>query len=144
MRATALLAAAEDLTQTLQSAAGRRTLHIVNLCGRQRMRVQRIAKDQLLALLDTPLGMEAPTVAAALLDEFERALRELEDAPLSSPTIRTALAQVRDDWLRLVAGLRTRDAHAAARAMAQASETLLVRLDVLTQAYENSLQVIMG
>jgi AmiR/NasT family two-component response regulator len=145
--AAALLAAAEHLTQILQTAAGRRSLHIINLCGRQRMRVQRIAKEHLLALLDAPAGVPnrpGQGVPATLLDEFERAQRELEEAPLSSPGIRTALAQVRDDWLRLLAGLRTPDTHAGARAMAQASETLLERLDGLTLAYERSLQVIMG
>jgi hypothetical protein len=143
--AAAMLAAAERLTQALQAAAGRRALHIVNLCGRQRMRVQRIAKEHLLAVLDAPPGAPAALGAATgLVDEFEQAQRELEAAPLSSPAIRAALGEVREDWLRLVAGLRTQDAHAGARAMAHASETLLERLDGLTQAYEHSLQVIMG
>ena len=109
------------------------------------MRVQRLAKEHLLAVLDAPPGTNpAPGPAAALVDEFEQALCELEAAPLSSPAIRAALTEVRDDWLRLVAGLRTHDAHAGVRAMAHASETLLERLDALTQAYEHSLQVIMG
>jgi len=143
--AAALLAAAEHLTQVLQSAAGRRALHIVNLCGRQRMRVQRLAKDHLLAVLDASPGATATLgPAASLVDEFEQAQCELEAAPLSSPAIRSALAEVREDWLRLVAGLRTRDALSGARAMSHASETLLERLDGLTQAYEHSLQVIMG
>ncbi|MEP6506263.1 MAG: ANTAR domain-containing protein, partial [Betaproteobacteria bacterium] len=38
-RADELLDAAEQLTEALQAAAGRRALHIVNECGRQRMRV---------------------------------------------------------------------------------------------------------
>jgi AmiR/NasT family two-component response regulator len=147
--AAALLAAAEHLTQVLQSAAGRRALHIVNLCGRQRMRVQRLAKEHLLAVLAVSAGDGVPptasaTAAADLVDEFEQALRELESAPLSSPAIRAALGEVHDDWLRLLAGLRSPDPQAGARATAQASETLLERLDGLTLAYEHSLQVIMG
>src|SRR6185312_16296846 len=38
--AARMLDAAEALTDALQEAAGRRALHIVNQCGRQRMRVQ--------------------------------------------------------------------------------------------------------
>jgi hypothetical protein len=144
-RAAALLAAAEHLTEVLQSVAGRRALHIVDLCGRQRMRVQRLAKEYLLAVIDAPRGARtAPGPAPGLIDEFERAQEELEAAPLRSPAIRAAQSEVRDDWLRLVAGLRTSDPHAGARAVAHTSETLLERLDALTLAYEHSLQVIMG
>jgi hypothetical protein len=145
-RAGQLLAAAEHLTQTLQAAAGRRALHIVNLCGRQRMRVQRIAKDHLLATLAASASSSGarPAPDDALIDEFVLALRELEQAPLSSPAIREILEHVREEWLRLLAGLRTPDPQASARAMVHASETLLQRLDDLTEAYEHSLQVIMG
>jgi hypothetical protein len=145
-RAGALLAAAEHLTQALQAAAGHRALHIVNICGRQRMRVQRIAKEHLLATLAAAAAPNAPRPVPddSLIDEFVTALRELEQAPLTSPAIRAILEHVREEWLRLLAGLRTPDPHASARAMVHASETLLQRLDELTDAYEHSLQVIMG
>ena len=145
-RAGLLLAAAERLTEALQEAAGRRALHIVNQCGRQRLRVQRVAKDSLLAALQAPAG-DAQALAQrrdAALGEFELALRELEQAPLSSGEIRTTLAQVRDEWLRLLAGLRAADRNDGRRALVHASDVLLDRLDALTAAYEHSLQVIMG
>ncbi len=144
--AEALLAAAERLTEALQAAAGRRALHIVNQCGRQRLRVQRIAKDILLAALHQS-SAEAAALAQrrdAALDEFDRAQRELEQAPLSSPEIRATLAQVRDDWLRLLGGLRHADSADGRRALVHASEAMLERLDALTAAYEHSVQVIMG
>ena len=144
--ADALLEAAEQLTQALQETSGRRALHIVNLCGRQRMRAQRIAKQGLLAALvrksepaDTGAGK-----LAALLDEFEAAQRELERAPLRSPEIVQALAAIGDDWLRLLGGVRAAQTADGRRALVHASETLLERLDVLTAAYEHSLQVILG
>ncbi len=144
-RAGALLAAAESLTEALQDTAGRRALHIVNQCGRQRLRVQRIAKDSLLAALQGAAA-DAPACARrdATLDEFEHALRELEQAPLSSVDIRATLAQVRDEWLRLRAGLRAADRIDGRRALVHASELLLERLDALTAAYEHSLQVLMA
>jgi AmiR/NasT family two-component response regulator len=141
-----LLAAAERLTGTLQAAAGRRGLHIVNECGRQRMRVQRVAKESLLAALHGSVD-EVRSLSLrrdAALDEFERAQHELEQAPLSSAIIRATLVDVRDEWHRLLGGLRNPDSSDGRRALVHASEVLLERLDALTAAYEHSLQVMMG
>ncbi len=141
-----LLEAAEQLTQALQQASGRRALHIVNLCGRQRMRAQRIAKTSLVgALLGTREAAQSSAKrTTALLDEFEAAQRELEETPLRSPEIRVALAAIGDEWLRLLGGLRAAETADGRRALVHASETMLERLDTLTNAYEHSLQVILG
>jgi hypothetical protein len=144
--AQAMLDAAERLTEALQVAAGRRALHIVNQCGRQRMRVQHIAKEMLLAATGAA-GSQTQTLLqrhAAALDAFEAVQRELEEAPLTSPEIRSTLEQVRDDWLRLLGGVGACGTGAGRRALVQASEALLVRLETLTAAYEHSYQVIMG
>ena len=142
--AATLLDAAERLTEALQSTAGRRALAIVNECGRQRMRVQRIAKESLLAATDASVSEVLLQRHGAALDAFEAAQRELEQAPLTSPEIRATLAQVRDEWLRLLGGVGASGTGAGRRALVQASEALLVRLDSLTAAYEHSFQVIMG
>ena len=144
--ADALLAAAEQLTDALQVAADRRALHIVNECGRQRLRVQRVAKESLLATLahSQTAGPEPARRRDAALVDFEAAQRALEQAPLNSPAIRATQAQVREEWLRLLAGLRAHETADGRRALVHASETLLERLDALTGAYEHSLQVIMG
>lgn len=140
--AMALLDCAEALTDALEQSGARRALRLVNLCGRQRMRVQRVAKDALLAeLLDEPARREA---LAPLLDEFAAALQELERAPLASAETREALASARDEWLRLLRG-----ADAASRAegralLAASSDALLDAFDRLTAGYERSLQVIMS
>jgi hypothetical protein len=144
-RAMRLLVSAEALTEALEEGGARRALKVVNLCGRQRMRVQRVAKDALLAaLLDDNARRAA---LPPLLDEVEQTLRELEAAPLASSDSREALTAARDEWLRLLRGLRGVDG-----AQAQDSRALLVRssdalLDVfdrLTASYEHSLQVIMS
>ena len=141
-----MLDAAERLTEALQEAAGRRALHIVNQCGRQRMRVQRIAKESLLAATSPPTPRPQALLLRqeAALDAFEAVQRELEEAPLTSPEIRATLAGVRDEWLRLLGGVGASGTSAGRRALVQASEALLVRLDSLTAAYEHSFQVIMG
>ena len=141
--AARMLESAETLTEALQEAAGRRALHIVNQCGRQRMRVQRIAKECLLDAAQPELAL-APTRHDAALDEFEATLVELEQTPLSTPEIRATLAQVRDEWIRLLGGLRAASTADGRRTLVQASESILERLDTLTAAYEHSLQVIMA
>lgn len=140
--AEALLLAAEDLTSALEAAAGRRALRIVNLCGRQRMRVQRAAKEALLAaLLQQP---QRQLALQATLDEFGATLLELERAPLSSPEIRAGLQAAREEWGRLLRALGS-VAQAEGRALlARSCEALLEIFDRLTAAYEHSLQVILN
>jgi AmiR/NasT family two-component response regulator len=141
-RAEAVLQAAEALSTALETASGRRALHIINLCGRQRMRVQRVAKQALLAQLlgDAERQMALPP----LLDDFEAALRELDAAPLSSTDIRDALRASHDEWLRLLRGLHGLQQAPGRLALAQASDALLALFDRLTASYEHSLQVIMA
>jgi nitrate/nitrite-specific signal transduction histidine kinase len=142
LRAEALLEAAETLTEAMQTAGARRALHIINLCGRQRMRVQRLAKDALLAaLLHEP---ERRAGLPALMDAFEAALRELAAAPLSSDDIRAGLAEASEEWLRLLRALRGSDDAQSQAQLAGASDALLDIFDRLTAAYEHSLQVIMS
>ena len=140
--ADALLRAAEALTDALEATGARRALRIVNICGRQRMRAQRLAKD---ALLASVLGLaDAQARLAPTMDEFEAALLELERAPLSSSEIRATLAAARDEWLRLLGGVRNADSPEGRMALVRSSEALLQSFDQLTAAYEHSLQVIMS
>ena len=140
--AEALLNAAEALTDVLESSGGRRALRIVNLCGRQRMRAQRVAKDALLASM-LPGGAWNAQLASTM-DAFEASLLELERAPLSSPEIRAALGGARDEWLRLVRGVRQADRAEGRADLVRATEVLADTFDRLTASYEHSLQVIMS
>jgi hypothetical protein len=140
--AMTLLAAAEALTEALEQGGERRALRVVNLCGRQRMRVQRVAKDALLAaLLGEPGRREA---LAPLLDEFGATLQELERAPLTSAETREALTNARDEWLRLLRGADAADRAEGRSLLAASSDALLDVFDRLTASYERSLQVIMS
>lgn len=115
-----VLQGAETLTDALEQAGGRRALHLVNLCGRQRMRVQRLAKDLLLAV------------------------QLAEPARLAAGDSRQLLGAAREDWLRL---LRAVDAGAAGDSLAvvcHAADSLLELFERLTTSYEHSLQVIMS
>jgi len=141
-RAEALLRAAETLTQALEASGARRALRIVNICGRQRMRAQRLAKDAL--LVSTLAAGAARDRLLPTMSEFEAALLELERAPLSSPEIRAGLATARDEWLRLVGGVQALESAAGRATLVRSSEALVDTFDRLTAWYEHSLQVIMS
>ena len=133
-----LLLAAENLTDALQAHGARSSLRIVNLCGRQRMRAQRLAKQAFLSL-STSASLP-PASMQQTMDEFEQAMREIEAMPLSSPEIRAALEASREAWLVLLRSLRAADA----APLAHASEALLSSLDLLTESCERSLQLLLS
>ncbi|MEJ8846311.1 type IV pili methyl-accepting chemotaxis transducer N-terminal domain-containing protein [Variovorax rhizosphaerae] len=139
--AEVLLASAEALTLSLESASGRRALKIINLCGRQRMLSERLAKEALLALA---LPASSAPALASTADEFEKALLELERAPLTSPEIREALAGARDEWLRFARGVQGIRQPRGSVAVVRSAEALVDTFDQLAAQYEHSLQVIMS
>jgi AmiR/NasT family two-component response regulator len=141
--AATLLDAAERLVAAIEAGSGVRAVHIVNLCGRQRMRAQRIVKLALLAPL-LPAARDGARAIEQAIGEFEQALDELERAPLTSPDVRAGLLAAREEWLRLLRGLRDAGQTQGRTAMAHSSERLLDHFEALTAAYETSLQVIMN
>ena len=147
-RAEALLAAAESLAARLAVLGGRPSLRVVNLCGRQRMLSQRLAKQALLAgLLPAQDAAAQAAAAAETVREFEATLLALEQAPLASDDIRAALAQARGQWLRLLDGLRRAtgpEPQTGRSALARESDALLAGFEQLTTLYERSLQVLMN
>lgn len=137
-RAEALLQAADHLTDVLEAHGARRALAVVNLCGSQRMRAQRLAKEALLAGL-----LPDPARAArlqALVAEYEQVQRRIEQMPLSSPEIRAALAAAQEGWWQLLRASRANEP----LVLVQASESLLKHLDELTDSCEHSVQVLMA
>ena len=136
-----LLACAETLTELLHAASGRRSLHIVNLCGRQRMLAERFVKEALRSVVGEGGGRAGLAASAA---EFERALLELEQAPLTSPEIRAALAAAREDWQRLTQFASAGPRGAGNIALVGAVDALVETFERLAAQYEHSLQVIMA
>ena len=146
--AEVLLEQADALTAALEHASGRRSLSLINLCGRQRMLSQRLAKQALLAgLLGEDAGAAQANAAAMTVHDFETTLLTLEQAPLATDAIRATLAQARGQWQRLLDGLRRAagpDAAAGRGALARESEALLASFEALTSLYEHSMQVLLG
>ena len=121
-RAEALLQAADHLTDVLEAHGARRALAVVNLCGSQRMRTQRQAKEALLATLLPDAGRAQRL--QALVAEFKavqrrtrtRRCRRLRSAPHSRPHKRAGGCCC------------ARRGPANTLALVQASESLLHRL----------------
>ncbi|AKJ29941.1 type IV pili methyl-accepting chemotaxis transducer N-terminal domain-containing protein [Caldimonas brevitalea] len=138
-----LLGSAERLTSALEVAGQLQTLHLVNMCGRQRMLSQRLTKQVLLGgLLDGAAGDAARDGAAGTVGEFEQALSYLNGAPLGSPDIRQLLEAADRSWHELRQGSRRAETPTGRRALAAASESLLDVFERLTERYERSLQVL--
>lgn len=143
--AEALLRDADALTAAVQAQGLTTTLQVVNLCGRQRMLAQRLAKQALLGTLLRGDAAAAAQRAAVDTDaEFQRALSALTALPIVTPEIRAALERADRSWQQLRGALPQAQTTGGRRTLAHASETLLELFDELTARYEHSLQVILG
>lgn len=138
------LSQAEALTGSLQAGASSPILRVVNLCGRQRMRAQRLVK---LGLLNQ-LGVSSPgepqaggtAEATALVSAFASTLSELAALPLGSAEIGVAHQIAVDRWADMVLALQAGEMAALVRC----GEALLVGVDALTHCWERSLQLLLG
>jgi two-component system, response regulator PdtaR len=139
--AEALLVAADALTSAIELSGLAPSLHVVNLCGRQRMLSQRLAKQALLAPL---LGPAEQALMLATDHEFEAALRALQSLPLSTPDIKRLLEEASALWPRLRAAVPLAHTAPGRRQLMDASETVLDLFDQLTERYASSMQVLMG
>lgn len=141
--AEALLVAAERLTRALEGGSALQTLSAVNLSGRQRMLGQRLLKQVLMgALLATPEGAQALSLAAATARDFDQALQRLQQLPLSSPAIRIALDAAAREWQRMQQGVREAGNETGRRQLALSAEALLACFEDLTGDYERSAQML--
>ncbi len=136
---------ADRLVAALEAAGVAGTLHVINLCGRQRMRGQRLAKQVLLGeLLDGEAAAQARAAAERTALEFEQALAGLRELPLSTPEIGAALECASRDWVAWLDGRRRLQQPEGRRLLAASSEALLERFEDLTERYERSMQLLIG
>lgn len=141
--ADAVQAQADALVQALESSGLAPQVHVINVAGRQRMLSQRVAKLALLqAGVPDPKAVELELLHTAA--EFEQGLAQLVQAPLSTPQIRQMLAEGEAAWQQLRAAVPGAGQPAGRMRLAGASEELLEVFDRLTEAYQHSIEVLIG
>ncbi|WP_091566320.1 type IV pili methyl-accepting chemotaxis transducer N-terminal domain-containing protein [Oryzisolibacter propanilivorax] len=138
-----LLASADQATQALEQLAQAPSARLVNTAGRQRMLSQRLARHYGLAAagLGSDAGRRQMRDDAA---EFERALAQLDAAPISTPAIRAALELGRGQWMFFQAALKRAPDARGLDDVASTSERLLQVMDELTGLYEGALRDVLG
>jgi two-component system, response regulator PdtaR len=142
--AEVLLEQADRLVEAVGGADPTGGLRVVNLCGRQRMLSQRLAKQVLLAgLIDAPQAAVSAQGASATAAEFDRALHSLRQAGGDQES-RARLDDATRCWLELRESLPTAASDEGRLAVAAASEALLEILEQLTDRFEHSLTVLLG
>lgn len=131
----AVLAAAQKMTQLLESAAPATIGPLVNIAGRQRMLSQRLAKIYMLQAwgVDSP-GLRQDAEAARA--EFGAAQATLRSAPQNTEEIGRELAAVELQWKWFENALSLEGAHAYKLIVADASESILNSMDRITRLYE--------
>ena len=141
--AEAVLAQANALVLALESSGMAAQVRVVNLSGRQRMLSQRMAKLALLQGVALDEGA-AQSLLTQTAEEFESALRALAQAPLSTPETRAFVERGERAWQELRAAVGDAAQPAGRMKIAAASEELLEIFDRLTEAYQHSVQVLVG
>jgi hypothetical protein len=131
-----LLGQCEKVVQLIQQHTGSGSAVLVNRSGRQRMLSQRIAKLYLARSWRLP-GAELEQQFQQAVDEFDRALSELQNAQQNTPEISAALHKVEAQWTFSRAGFRlSNDSRYVPTVITTTTETLLRQMNELTSAYE--------
>lgn len=142
-RAETVLAQANSLVLALEASGVAAQVQVINLAGSLRWRSQRLAKLALLQALSADAAALEPAIGQAAA-EFEQGLQALAQAPLSTPQIRAMLQRGQETWQELRAAAPGADKPAGRMKVAATSEELLELFDRLTEAYQHSIQLLMG
>ncbi len=139
--AQAVVTQSDVLVTALESSGFGVQIGVINVSGRQRMLSQRVAK---LALLGANGGKQASAALLEATGAFEQGLACLNAAPLSTPQIRELLGRGAKAWVELSTAVDKVALPAGRVKLAAASEELLEVFDKLTQAYQHSVEVLLG
>ncbi len=135
-----LLAQCEKVVQLIERHTGSSSAWLVNRSGRQRMLSQRIAKLYLARSWHLPVnGLDEQFNQA--VNEFGKALGELQQARQNTPEISAALSKADAQWQYSRAGFElSADGRYVPTVIAVTTESLLGQMQALTAAYTARMQ----
>jgi hypothetical protein len=142
-QADALLEAAERTTNAYQALGKSGSAKLINVSGRQRMLSQRLTKNYFLLAA----GHHAKTVRDSIDADraaFARALGELGNAAISTPSIRNELVLAQSQWVFFEGALAKPADPESMRIVATTSERLLETMNNLTELYDGALKDLLG
>lgn len=129
-----VLQATQDLVVALQQAAGTRQARLVNMAGRERMLSQRLAKLYMLRAWGVD-SSELREAMESVSHEFAGALEALRSAELNTLEIVAELDAVTLQWEWFRSALTLQGTESYAFIVADASESILNSMDVVTARY---------
>ena len=140
-----LLRSAERLTANLEVASFALALHAVNVAGRQRMLIQRLAKEVLLdGLLSSATRPADEPGKVGTLDELLSGLNYLDRLPLTNAEIEGELKATRRAFADFQHGPADPTTVAGRSYIAVSSETLLGHFDRITDLIERGIHALIG
>jgi hypothetical protein len=133
-RSEALLQASQALVLRLERDAGTPVARLVNTAGRQRMLSQRMAKLYMLRAWGIDAASAQGDIDAAG-KQFDGALTTLRAAPESTAEIKRELEAVALQWEWFRSAIELQGAESYALVVADASESILNSMDLITAKY---------
>lgn len=132
----AVLAASEKVVKMIEKQNGSASAHLVNVCGRQRMLSQRIARDY----VALAWHVESPGLRGDFdhsVKEFDAALTQLRATPQNSPEIGKSLQHAQAQWNFSRAGFElSEQSRYVPLVIYKTTDTLLGQMNSLTQDYQ--------
>ena len=138
-----MLKLANSATEAFEKLTQVQSARLVNVAGRQRMLSQRVAKNYTLIAA----GFDSREVREQMsgdLGLFQTSLKQLAEAPITTPAIRTALELGQGQFVFFDAAIKRHPDARGLEDVATTSERLLQLTDELTQLYEAALQSVIG
>lgn len=134
VRSEGLLQASHALVLLLERDAGTPEAKLINIAGRQRMLTQRMAKLYMLRAWGIDAASIQGDIDAAAV-QFTEVLAMLRAAPENTAEINRELEAVALQWEWFRSAIELQGAESYARVVADASESILNSMDLITAKY---------